>query len=488
VKLEQIEIGLIHPNKANPRRDVGNITELTASIKSKGFRGALIVAPAADDFGYTLVFGGHRRLEAAKKAKLKTIPCLIDDTLGGEAEQLEMMLIENVHRSDLSPVEEGDGYQHLLEFPDYDVTRIARATGRSARIITGRLQVAALPETTRDKVHNGQMTLTDAAKLAEFADEPAVVEHLAAHMGGYNFNYQLTAAKQRAKAMKAAAAAGAIVLADSDQLELSYPDARRLPYGTAPAEGLIMFFDPRYSYGVAYTTEPEPELAQGDDDGDERDDQGRRRGVDEVSTTTDAPRSNPNAGGSMVEKATMAAHFEELAAQEAERKTAAAVREEFIRTAVTDKRPRQAAVLNGLRAAFWPLAYQLEADLEFRELLGAPEPVASTENWPDLPEVEAAGRPVTDNMDLPNLVLVLTAWMLRANAVQALRDSDFTDLADLQAGVRYFDFLWSLGYDMSDVDTAQLEAIQARIAKITATEAADAESDAAELAAAAGES
>jgi hypothetical protein len=321
------------------------------------------------------------------------------------------------------------------------------------------------------------MTLTDAAKLAEFADEPAVVEHLAAHMGGYNFNYQLTAAKQRAKAMKAAEAAGAIVLTDMDQLELSYPHARRLPYGTEPAAGLIMFFDPRYSDGAAYTTEPEsPAAADPGDQGDDLED----------STTSDVPRSNPNAGGSMVQKAAEAAEYEERLAKEAERKTAAAVRDEFIRTAITEKRLRAAAVLNGLRDAFWPLAWVLDDEGTFRDMLGVGEPAPGDKNWADLTDIEAVARSVTDKMELPNLVLVLAAYVLRQGSVQAIRGGSFLDLADLQAGVRYFDFLWSLGYDMNDVDNAQLADIQAQIAKLTEDQAAEA--DTAALAAAAGES
>ena len=132
-----IPTDLIDPHPHNPRRDLGDLTELAASIKAHGIRQNLLLVPmhpdwpceepqywndddgceycaACDTNGrpsnlrYRAVIG-HRRLAAAKLAGLAYVPAVIDPTLG-EAEQLELMLVENLQRQDLSPIEEAKGY------------------------------------------------------------------------------------------------------------------------------------------------------------------------------------------------------------------------------------------------------------------------------------------------------------------------------------------------------------------------------------------
>ncbi|WP_394770364.1 ParB N-terminal domain-containing protein, partial [Klebsiella pneumoniae] len=75
---------------------------------------------------------GHRRAAAAKRAGLKTLPCVVRDDLDTEAKQIEAMLVENLQRSDLDPIEEGDAYQSLLDL-NIPYKEIAETTGRAQK-------------------------------------------------------------------------------------------------------------------------------------------------------------------------------------------------------------------------------------------------------------------------------------------------------------------------------------------------------------------
>lgn len=103
------------PNPRNPRTDLGDLDELTASIRQGGVLEPLIVAPS--QVGGHMVLLGHRRREAAIAAELAAVPCIVRaDYTTKDAEQLADILAENLHRADLTPVEEADGYAQLAAF------------------------------------------------------------------------------------------------------------------------------------------------------------------------------------------------------------------------------------------------------------------------------------------------------------------------------------------------------------------------------------
>jgi len=203
-----IPVDRIDPHPLNPRHDLGDLTELVRSIKAQGIRQNLLVVRngerVVDDEvsggirhqgRYTAVIG-HRRLAAAKLAGLTTVPCVVDDL--GESEQLELMLVENVQRTDLSPIEEAEGYQGLLDF-GYSDAAVAKRVGRTAKTIRSRVQLLGLPEAARAKVHAGQASLLDAAKLEAFADDPAALEKLIAKLGTSDFGYAVQSEKDARK-------------------------------------------------------------------------------------------------------------------------------------------------------------------------------------------------------------------------------------------------------------------------------------------------
>ena len=128
-----LDVGLIDPNPANPRRDVGDVSELADSIRVQGIRQNLLVTPAPQ--GRYLLVIGHRRLAAAKLAGLGRVPAVVADL--SEREQRELMLVENGQRTDLTVIEEADGYQGLLDL-GVGVDEAAQRTGRSASLVRRR--------------------------------------------------------------------------------------------------------------------------------------------------------------------------------------------------------------------------------------------------------------------------------------------------------------------------------------------------------------
>lgn len=212
-----IDIDLLRPHPANPRRDLGDLTELADSIRAHGVRQNLLVVPNPDEPGAYRVVIGHRRTAAARLADKASLLAVVDDTLT-PAEQLELMLLENIQRSDLSAVEEADAYQGLLDL-GLDEAAIANRTGRSRATVKARLRLRSLPAPAQEKVHTHQATLDDASKLLEFTEHPDVLADLTEQLGSRDFAHlaqrasnEISRAKAEAVVREQLAAAGVKVL------------------------------------------------------------------------------------------------------------------------------------------------------------------------------------------------------------------------------------------------------------------------------------
>lgn len=193
--LQDIAPSKLKAHPGNPRVDVGDVTELAASIKDKGIIEPLIVAPNTPS-NFVLI-AGHRRLAAARVANLKTVPCLVREDLTDPAEQLETMLVENLQRTDLTAIEEAAAYQALLEFPGYTIKKITATTGRSTATVKGRLALAKLPDKARQAIHAGQVSLHDALAVTEFARDADATARLTKALGTHEFKFQLQRAKDK---------------------------------------------------------------------------------------------------------------------------------------------------------------------------------------------------------------------------------------------------------------------------------------------------
>lgn len=180
-KLQMIAVSDIYPHPQNPRKDLGDLTELTASIKENGIFQNLTVVKR-DEGGYTAVIG-HRRLAAATAAGLDKVPCAVVKM--SEQEQLETMLVENINRSDLTVYEQAEGFQLLLDFGS-SIEEVAKTSGFSESTVRRRVKLLELDkEKFRSGVEQGA-TLDDFAQLDKIKDINRKNEALE-HIGTPNF-------------------------------------------------------------------------------------------------------------------------------------------------------------------------------------------------------------------------------------------------------------------------------------------------------------
>jgi ParB family chromosome partitioning protein len=133
----------IRPDRDQPRQyfDEERLAELVASIKQQGVVQPLVVRPLGDD-EYVIVVG-ERRWRAAQKAGLHDVPVVIRDV--DELEAFELALVENLHRSDLNPMEEAEGYQRLIEEHGYRQEQLADRLGRDRSTVANTLRLLKLP-------------------------------------------------------------------------------------------------------------------------------------------------------------------------------------------------------------------------------------------------------------------------------------------------------------------------------------------------------
>lgn len=168
-----INIGVehIHPHPENPRKDLGDLTELVESIKKNGVMQNLTVIPIDGKSGEYTAIIGHRRHAAAKIAGIKELPCRIIEGLS-EKEQISTMLEENMQRNDLTIWEQANGFQMMLDLGETE-EQIAEKTGFSRTTIRHRLNIAKLNQKElqkKEKDENFQLTLKDLYELEKIAD------------------------------------------------------------------------------------------------------------------------------------------------------------------------------------------------------------------------------------------------------------------------------------------------------------------------------
>lgn len=168
---------LIHQHPDNPRKDLGDLSELSESIKKKGIMQNLMVIPGHWDDkrewhedGYTLIIG-HRRFAAGKEAGLTEFPCRVVTDMD-QKDQVGMMLEENMQRNDLTIWEQANGFQMMLDLGDTE-EQIAEKTGFSKTTIKRRLNIAKLDQNVlkeKEDQEAFQLSLTDLYELEKIKD------------------------------------------------------------------------------------------------------------------------------------------------------------------------------------------------------------------------------------------------------------------------------------------------------------------------------
>ena len=223
--LVMLPVGKLYPHPDNPRKALGDLKELSESIKAKGVMQNLTVVPKVGSYGDFTIIIGHRRHAAAKMAGVKELPCVIVEM--SEQEQIATMLLENIQRSDLTAFEQAKGFQMMMDFGD-SVAEITKKTGFSDSTVRRRLKMAELDEEVLKKVSGRQISFGDIDKLSEIEDIETRNKVLA-DIGTANFNNSLKAAisdQERAETLKkmreAFEAAGLYAIDNKDYSKYSY--------------------------------------------------------------------------------------------------------------------------------------------------------------------------------------------------------------------------------------------------------------------------
>lgn len=161
---KHIPISKIEPNPDQPRVEIGDLTELSSSIKEKGVLEPLLVKPNND--GTWMIIAGERRWRAATQAGLFEVPCIELDL--DDKSVAEIALIENMQRKDLTVWEEADGLANLASRYGYTQEEIAKKIGKSRTNVTESMTIAKLPSDIREKCierHiNAKSTLLEIAR------------------------------------------------------------------------------------------------------------------------------------------------------------------------------------------------------------------------------------------------------------------------------------------------------------------------------------
>lgn len=196
--IEYITVDQLHPHPDNPRKELGDLTELTDSIKANGiYQNLTVIRRNKPLNGYTVVIG-HRRLAAAKLAGLTELPCVVAEM--DPKEQMQTMLLENMQRSDLTIYEQAQGFQMMLDL-GATVDEIAEKSGFSQNTVRRRVKMMELDQEKLKKVSARQITLGDFDTLAQIEDIEERNKALDA-IGTNNFLYEVNRAKARQIAKK----------------------------------------------------------------------------------------------------------------------------------------------------------------------------------------------------------------------------------------------------------------------------------------------
>lgn len=189
--ITNIDVTKLKEHPDNPRKNIGDVTELAESIKARGILQNLTVVPAENGM-YTVIIG-HRRLAAAKQAGLTEVPCAVVDM--DYKTQLSTMLLENMQRSDLTVYEQAQGMQMMFNL-GVPVAEIVEKTGFAETTVRKRLKIATLPtEQMQQAVERGG-TLEDYVQIADIKDAKERRE-LLKKVGTRDFEFSLTRAKRQ---------------------------------------------------------------------------------------------------------------------------------------------------------------------------------------------------------------------------------------------------------------------------------------------------
>ena len=177
-----IPVDQIRPNPDQPRKALGDLRELTESIRVKGVLEPLLVRFVPREDCYYII-SGERRYHAARAAGLREVPSI--EKMADDAETLEIALIENIQRKDLTPFEEADGLYRLAEQFDYTHDDVAKKIGRARSSVSETLILRNIPDGLRKKcTESGLMSKSLLLQIAKQPTEKKMLEMFARILQG----------------------------------------------------------------------------------------------------------------------------------------------------------------------------------------------------------------------------------------------------------------------------------------------------------------
>lgn len=243
-EIVMIPVNQIHPHPKNPRKNIGDVTELANSIKAKGVLQNLTVVPGhwmtheewAEvsarykenpteedrqlmnskwlDTGYTVIIG-HRRLAGSKQAGLVEVPCVVADLT--DREQFDTMMVENVQRADLTIFEQAQGFQMMLDMGG-TIESVAEQTGFSQSTVRSRLKLMKLDQAKLQQSMEREATLSDYMELDKIEDT-RLRNKVLESIGTPNFRTELAQALQKEKTRRKIAEWEAFVSPFAEKVE-----------------------------------------------------------------------------------------------------------------------------------------------------------------------------------------------------------------------------------------------------------------------------
>lgn len=159
----EVDISLVKANPFQPRKTFNeeSISELAESIKSCGLIQPIIVEESLDG-GY-IIIAGERRYRATKQAGITTIPVLVKNL--SEEDKLEIALVENIQREDLTPIEEAKAYKKLMDALGLNQDEVAKKVGKKRSTISNAIRLLNLPEDIQLEVNSGELSAGHARAL-----------------------------------------------------------------------------------------------------------------------------------------------------------------------------------------------------------------------------------------------------------------------------------------------------------------------------------
>lgn len=186
-QIKLINTSLIAPHPDNPRKNIGDVTDLAASIKANGLLSPLSVVPNGERYR---VIAGHRRLAACKQAGIRAVPCFVLQL--GPLQQLEAMVTENCQREQLTVLEEADAIQGMLAL-GATTASVAYRLGRSGDYVRDRVKAASIDNEVRASRDDfGQISIGQLVAIARYDGRPDLQKRLAQAAGTSNFDYTLS--------------------------------------------------------------------------------------------------------------------------------------------------------------------------------------------------------------------------------------------------------------------------------------------------------